>query len=199
MVKTMLLGGVLGGLVLFVWSSISWVVLHWHEPTLRKFTNEEAVSAAILANAPESGIYILPNAFHGTDGMTPEQKAAAQEAAMQKKEEGPFFFANVLREGTPGMGPQMLQALIVNIIAAATVAWLLMTTPLRSFSSKVRFVVMMALLGFLVGKLPFGIWWHFSTDFILLELLDLLIGWGLAGCVLAWATGRNSAGGASAT
>ena len=190
MIKKMILSAILGGLVLFVWSAISGM-LPWHQPTIRKFTSEDVVQAAILANAPESGIYVLPNPCH-FDDLPQELQADAQRAAMKKAEEGPMLFASLKREGPGSMGVQMLQALLVNIIAAATMAWLLMTTPLRSFFAKVRFVEMIAVLIFVAGQLPFSIWWQFSPDFLLISLLDLLIGWGLAGCVLAWATGRGA-------
>ena len=41
-----------GGAILFAWSFISWMVLPWHNATLKKFTSEETVSLALLDNAP---------------------------------------------------------------------------------------------------------------------------------------------------
>jgi len=61
MVKKLLLGTVLGGLIVFAWGAISWMVLPWHAATLQAFTNEAAVSKVIQANAPQPGVYFLPN------------------------------------------------------------------------------------------------------------------------------------------
>lgn len=49
--KSLILGGLLGGLPLFVWGSISWMVLPWHLMTLEKFKDEATVAQALSTNA----------------------------------------------------------------------------------------------------------------------------------------------------
>ena len=46
--------GILGGLILFVWSMISWMVIPWHTKTLHSFTSETAITQSIQANAPQA-------------------------------------------------------------------------------------------------------------------------------------------------
>ena len=59
--KQLALGSILGAIVLFVWSAIAWMLIPWPGAPLRSFTNEDAVTQAIVANAPQSGNYLLPN------------------------------------------------------------------------------------------------------------------------------------------
>jgi len=61
MSKQMILGTVLGGIVLFVWGAIAWMFIPWPGQPLRAFKNEDAVTQAIVANATQSGNYLLPN------------------------------------------------------------------------------------------------------------------------------------------
>lgn len=54
MTKSLLLGAILGGLTAFIWSSISWEVLGWHEKPMLAFQNEDEVAAVIASHTPQS-------------------------------------------------------------------------------------------------------------------------------------------------
>jgi hypothetical protein len=47
-------------MVLFAWSSVSWEVLPWHTSAFRSFSNEDALTQALLADANEPGMYSIP-------------------------------------------------------------------------------------------------------------------------------------------
>ena len=70
MKKALILGTILGGLAAFVWSSISWEIVGWHEKTMVSFQNEDEVSAVIASHAPKDGTYLLPFGA-STEGLTP--------------------------------------------------------------------------------------------------------------------------------
>ena len=59
-----LLAGVLGGMLVFAWGAVSWMVLPWHAQTLHPFQLEGAVQQSFDAHAPASGISLLPCASH---------------------------------------------------------------------------------------------------------------------------------------
>ncbi len=52
MLKRLLAGTVLGGLVMFAWGAVSWMLLPWHQPALQSFANEEVVAAGARRRAP---------------------------------------------------------------------------------------------------------------------------------------------------
>jgi hypothetical protein len=188
MAKSLALGGLLGGIVLFVWGAISYMALPWHAMTLEKFTDEGAVAQALTANASDSGMYILPNPHKHKPGMTTAQQKAAEEGARTRMMQGPFLFAAVSLGGTRDMGQAMLLNVMSNILAAALVTWLLLQTANLSYRRRVGFVVVVALAAGVVAHVPFWIWWKFSTSFTLVEFADLIIGWGLAGLLIAKVT-----------
>ena len=185
MPKQLILGSVLGGIVLFVWSFIAWTFIPWPGEPLRSFTNEGAVEQAIVSNAPVSGMYILPNP-HKT-GVTPEQQTAAEEKLMR----GPMVFASVRLGAMRPFPVLLITQLLVYIISALIVTFLLLKTVGLSYGQRVIFVTVCGLLIFLGGKMDEWVWWSFSTTYVLIELVVLVVGWTLAGLVIAkFARGR---------
>lgn len=185
MLKPLSLGGLLGGLVLFVWGAVSYMVLPWHTTTLNKFKDEGAVAQALVANANGSGMYILPNPHRHDPSLNEAQRKAAEEDGMKRMMVGPFMFASLSLHGTREMGPALLLNAIGNIVSAALVAWLLSQTVLVPYWHRVGFVVVIAFATAMIAHYPSWIWWRFSESFTLVECADLLIGWSLAGLVIA--------------
>ena len=185
MQKSLLLGGLLGGLVLFFWGAFSYMVLPWHTMALEKFTDETVVAQTLTANASRSGMYILPNPHKHEPGMTAAHQQAAEEGAQARMMSGPFMFASVSLGGTRDMGQALLLNVLSDILAAALATWLLLQTANLSYGPRAGFVVVVALTTGVIAHVPYWIWWKFSTSFTLVEFADLLIGWGLAGLVIA--------------
>jgi len=188
MQKALLLGGLLGGLVLFVWGSISWMVLPWHLMTLEKFKDEATVAQALSANAGVSGVYLLPNPHKHDPGMTEEQKKAEEAEGVKRMVQGPFMFAAVSLSGAGNMGHPLLITLLGNILSALLATWMLLKTIGLRYMGRVGFIMLIALTAAMVAYLPGWTWWRFSTSFTSVGVADLLIGWFLAGLVIAKVT-----------
>jgi hypothetical protein len=185
MARTLGIGGILGGLVLFVWGVVSYMVLPWHTAILNKFTNEAAVAQALSTHAAASGIYLLPNPHKLEPGMTEAQRQAAEDDGMERMMSDPFMFASVGLQGTRDMGQAMGLNVLGNILPAMLVTWLLLQTSARSYWSRVGFVVVLAVTTCTIAYVPYWIWWNFSASFTLVEFADHVIGWLLVGLVLA--------------
>ena len=127
MTKSLILGTILGGLAAFVWSSISWELIGWHEKTMVAFHNEDEVSAVIASHAGQDGTFILPG-VPSTAGMTPEQKKAALDAVMQKMQTGPIMVAAVRRGGFGSYTHGLIVQLLSLMAAAFLLTWLLLQT-----------------------------------------------------------------------
>jgi len=185
MLKSLSLGGLLGGLVLFAWGSISWMALPWHRVTFESFTDEVAVAQVLSANARGSGVYILPNGHRREPGMTEAQQKAVEEDAMKRGEQGPFMLASITLHGWGSMGNAMLVGLLTQIAGALLATWLLLKTSGLQYWGRVGFLVIFALTVAVLAYVPYWNWWHFSTNYTLVAFADLLIGWFLAGLVIA--------------
>lgn len=185
MKRSVLRGGILSGIVVFVWGAISWMALPLHEATLLKFKDEAAVTAAVGANAAARGVYLLPNAHGDAAGLSPEQQQARQAAAMKQWESGPTALVVVRLGGSTSMAPYLVIGLATAIIAGLLIAWLVSKTSGLSYWGKVGFVVVTALVAGLLTNVPEWNWWSFSTGYTAVALLDHMVGWFLGGLVIA--------------
>lgn len=164
--------GVLGGLILFFWGSFSWMVLPWHKATLHQFVDPIAVSQAVHSNSLGSGMYILP--------------AKMDQAPVVSEKPQPMVFAAVHLEGMPAsIGMAVLISLITQIVAALLIVWLLLQTKNLSYWQRLTFVTLFGLTAGIVTDVPYWNWLHFDLHFTLVQMADLVIGWFLAGLVLA--------------
>jgi hypothetical protein len=174
--KKIILGALVGGLIVFVWGAVSWMVLPWHEATLGAFGDEQAVADVVRANAASSGVYFLPNMHAQTQGG---------EAAEARYRTGPLVFAAVRLGGAEGMGAQLLGSLIIQVLAAGFLSWLLLQMRTASYAGRLGVVAVVTLFASVAVHLPYWNWWHFSAAYTVVAVADLLIGWLAAGLFLA--------------
>jgi hypothetical protein len=185
MAKKLVLGAVLGGLTLFVWGAVSHMALPTSEWVLHRFSNEDAVKESIVANTPRSGVYFLP--YVDTEGMNEEQ----QQAAMDRATQGPVIFAAVRLGPTSSFPALLLNQLLIEILGALVATWLLLQTKPLSYLERVGFVVGIAAAVAIAGNLPEWNWYNFSTPYTAVECFDTIVGWTLAGLVIAKITPSN--------
>jgi hypothetical protein len=184
MIKQLVLGTVLGAIVLFIWSALAWMIIPWPGEPFQTFTNEVAVMQAITANAPRSGIYMSPNEPKRTPGMTDAQYKAAGQAAMDQSARGPMVFAAV-RLGPMGMVKPLIIQFLTQLVLALIACILLLQTDRLSYFARVAFVAAVGVLIFIGGHVEEWNWFSFSTAYLMMELGAIVIGWFLAGLVMA--------------
>lgn len=86
--KKVFLGGILGGVVVFLMSSVFHMATQLGEVGIRGLPNEDVVKAALRSSIQEPGFYFFP-APNLTPGRSKEQVAADNAAQMAKWKEGP--------------------------------------------------------------------------------------------------------------
>jgi hypothetical protein len=184
MIRSLVLGTILGGLTAFIWSSISWEIIGWHEKPLLTFQNEDEVSATIASHITQSGTYLLP-AGPSQAGMTPEQKKAAQAVLMQKMQKGPVMFAAIRQGGFGSFTRGLITQVLIQMAAALLLTWLLFQTSGLSYLQRVIFLAVAGLAASVIADLPNWNWWGFSGTYTVVNLVDYTLTWLLAGLVIA--------------
>ena len=184
MIKQIALGTALGAIILFVWSALAWMIIPWPGEPLRHFTSEDAIVAAIKANAPRSGNYLIPNEPQRLPGMTEEQYQKATKDAEDRMNNGPMLFAAVRLEPV-SMARAMIVGFLTNVIAVLLACVLLLQTDRLSYRGRVFFVAGLGLLVFLAGHLDEWNWWGFSNAYTMMTFGAVVIGWLLSGLVIA--------------
>lgn len=184
MVKSLVLGTILGGFVAFVWSTVSWEVLGWHEKTMIGFENQDEVSAVIASHATGDGTYILP-AMPSTRGMSSEQKKKAEAELIEKMQKGPIMVAAVRRGGFGSYARGIVIQLLSLMAAAFLLTWLLLQTSGLRYARRVAFLAVSGLAASVIVDLPNWNWWGFSGAYTAVNLADSTITWLLAGLAIA--------------
>ncbi len=186
MAKRIILGGILGGIVLFLWQSVSHLVLPLGEMGIKRIGNEDGVVAALRQNIQQPGFYFFP-AADTTPGMSKGEKQEAMRRAEEKYRTGPNGILIFHPQGGEALSPrQLLTRLEVDVTALLVGAFLLAhVSPLVGFGSRLLFVTLLGLLPGLVVNLPYWNWYGFPTNYTVAQLADHVMGFLAAGLVLA--------------
>lgn len=171
--KPLPLGTLLGGVILFLWGFVYHGVLPFANQTLHPFANEDQLTALVVAGAPRSGTYALPNA---PPGATADQIKAVKERAAR----GPMMLAAV-RVGPIDFGRLLAVQFGINLLTAFLATWLVLVARPVTLGGRVGFLVIVALAGWAARSLPSWNWYSFGTDHTIAELIDVVAGFALAG------------------
>ena len=181
-----ILGGLIGAVIAFVWSFVSWTVLPWHDWAMNKFTNQEFVSWVIKENAPKDGVYVSPHMGSDEINLTPEeikQNIDQQKEAMAK---GPFIYTQVKTKGMNPASPHLyIFSFLTQFVGAALISWLLLQVRELGYVGRLLFVVGIGLVVGILGFVPDWNWFGAGYKFTLVMIADLLATWFLAGLFLA--------------
>jgi hypothetical protein len=176
-----ILAGFLGAVVLFIWGFLSWAVLPFHAKTTHPLPNEDAVVTALKSGNVESGTYRIPAIG---------DNEAAKKAEMEKMKTGPIVWLHYSREGYGDVDAMyLIKGFLILFFASMMAASLLgkLSWSLASkYGARVRFVMVLGIFLAVAGRLGDWAWLGYSASFSLNLLADDIIGWTLAGLVIAW-------------
>ena len=90
MTKRIIIGGLISGVVMFLWGAVSHMVLRLEESALKQFepASETPVLAAMQAGIKQSGVYFFPG-MDESPNLSKEQKGAEQKKWLDKYAAGP--------------------------------------------------------------------------------------------------------------
>jgi hypothetical protein len=184
--RKVLLGGVAGGAVLFVWSVLAWTLLPLHQSSLGRFGAESRVVEALADARTPGGLYVIPGP-PDLSGKSEEEQAAARKDWEDRASRGPVATL-VYRPG--GRSPSrmfrpMVRGLGLAVAAATFSAFALSRARIASHFGRVAFVLGMGLFAWLLGPGMQWNWFAYPADYTLSVLVDALAGWAIVGVVQA--------------
>ena len=180
--KRILLAGLLGALVVFTWGILSWLVLPWHDVTLHQLPIAEPMLDVMRTNLPSSGVYAFPG--HPENGSS-EEMAEWRE----KYQRGPVGLLFYSPQGKDPMSPvPYMIGFLLNFVTATLAAYLLSLTLARTvhYRQRVIFVARLGVFAALVSHIALWNWMFLPVAYTIVMALDLIVGWVLAGLVIAW-------------
>jgi len=172
--KPLLRCSIVGGVLVFLWLTLSWTVLPFHKMTFQRFTDEVETESTILSAAPKDGIYVIPYM---------DQKGEAQTGASKVH---PFIFANIKRGvNFSSMTKSIAFGMFTQVLGALFITYFLLKAKIRRYWGRVYFVTLVGFTVAILSALPAWNWWHFPCSWIMMSFVDYIVGWFLGGLVIA--------------
>jgi hypothetical protein len=175
-----LLGGLVAGIVVFVWGAVAHMALPLGEAGIRQIPNEDVVLGAMKGAIHEPGFYFFP----GMDMRKPHSQAE-QDAWTGKFKQGPTGILVFHPEGSEPMSPLQLGTELASNVVAGLLAALLLTQVRSDYLGRVLIVTLLGLIGIVNISVSYWNWYGFPTDFTAAAAIDEVVGWFLAGLALA--------------
>jgi hypothetical protein len=175
-----LLAGIVGGIVMFVWSAISHMVLQIGEAGISTLPQEETLMNAMRETVREPGFYFFPG-MDMSRQATPEETAAWE----AKVRSGPAGILVVDPDGREPMPPSMLIIELLSNIAAATLAAFVLVKTAAAYGSRIVDALIFGLVAWFSISVSYWNWYKFPGALILSEGIDQVVGWALAGIAMA--------------
>lgn len=174
--KKLLIGGLVGGLILFLWQFASWSALNIHGSYMTHTPHQDQIMQKLAELNLEEGQYMMPNL---APGYTSEQQAE-----YAKNMEGKSWALLTYRNNWSNTMPMnMVRAFIIDFLSAFLICFLLLGQVKLNFMKVLTGCLIVGIISYLTIPYLNSIW--FKTDSIP-DLIDAIVQWGLVGAFLGW-------------
>jgi hypothetical protein len=185
--------GVLGGIAMFIWTSIAHMVLPLGEAGVRELPNEQALLATMQNNmGDQSGLYIFPGLGVGPNA-TRQQKSQAMKRLAETYERNPSGILIYRPPGRPfAIGRHLIIEFATELLEAILAVFLLSQTRLATFGARVGFVSVAGILAALATNVSYWNWYGFPRVYTAAYMFTQIIGFLCVGIVAALFLGRTA-------
>ena len=181
-----LLAGILGGIAMFVWTSIAHMALPLGEAGINEIPNQSAVLNAMQGNiGDKTGLYIFPGLGVGKNA-TREEKSEAMKQMQQRIAANPSGILMYHPPGRPfAFGKSLVVEFSTEVLQAILVIWLLAQTRIGSSGGRVGFVLIAGILAAITTNISYWNWYGFPGVYTASYILIEIVGFFLIGIVAA--------------
>jgi hypothetical protein len=181
MLKQIIIGGIVGGIALFIWGFISWAVMDWHFYTIQHDEGTRAVVENIETQLSETGVYYFPPL------SADQHDAAGMEEYAEQFKNGPHGMIFYTAEHGEMMSPMRLaRGFLVDVVASmmATVLLIIALPNLPKYGARVMYVLALGVFAVMSVHLVNGVFHDMPVSWTTGVALDLTASWLCAGLVL---------------
>jgi hypothetical protein len=183
-----LVAAILGGIVMFLWGGLAHMALGLGNQGIHQPADEDTVLSSLHEGlGAEPGVYLLPS-------FDPNKWSdqAAKAAYAQKAVVSPYALVVYLPQGDDmtQMGRQLSRQWASDTLASLALAFV-MGLAAFGFARRMLIAAIAPIFAWLSVLVPYWNWYRFPGSFTWAALVEQLIGWLLAGAVMAWWLGRR--------
>lgn len=175
--KKIILGALIGGILIFIWQTLSWTMLQLHYSSMQYTDKQDAIMSCLNSNISEEGAYFMPS-------LPQDAPMAEHEKLMTSMEGKPWAMISYHKSWSMNMVTNIIRGLIVDIILAGLFCWILGKISTPRFGTVFMASLLTGFIIFLNTVYTQHIWYH--TFDLYAHLADALISWGLAGIFWGW-------------
>lgn len=186
--KKIIIGALVGGIILMMWSFLAWTVLPLHRQTIKYSPAQDSVLKTLAESKMETGAYGMPMLDNRDPALDIAKYQKDSEKLMKENTGKPMAMVYYLKDGYTMDGTTILRGLLINLLAVLC-ACILLAPSLTTNNSFVGRWLMVLVAGVFVtacGPLIEYNWmampWNFTVDII----MDVMINWGIVGLWLAF-------------
>jgi hypothetical protein len=188
MTMRVLIAGLLGGIAMYIWSTVAHVALPLGQVGFSHMPNEAAVlSAAQASNGAKDGLYFFP----WVDPKDPQMMQ--KEAAAIKANPSGLLLYHPPGHGMTDMAGPMIAEFVKEVVQALIAAFLLSLAVVPAYWGRVGFVTLIGVAAAITTNVSYWIWYGFPADYSLAAVFIELMDYVAAGLAIAWWFGRRSA------
>lgn len=180
--KKQAIGVFLGGLTLFIWGAVSWMILPLNEASIQALPQEQLISDTLKTVVKTPGVYLFPS------GKTPDGQMGDRNEWAEKYKMGPIGFLVYSPNGTEPMSPRKFAiGLVLNLLISA-VAFILLSLSrdrVRGVMGRAGVVLVLGLGAWLSVHASYWNWFNFPFGYTLTTLFDTVVAFTLLGIVIS--------------
>jgi len=174
-----LIAGILGGIAMFAWTSVAHMATPLGDTGFSQIQNEAPVLAAMQKSiGDKSGLYFFP----WMDRKAPD--AMTKYAEVLKTNPSGILLYHPPGANTDMTGPliyEFAKELFEALIAAFLLGW----AAIAGFAARTGFVTLIGVGAAISTNASYWIWYRFPSDYTLAQIAIPLIGYVVAGAVIA--------------
>jgi len=184
--KRIILAGVLGSIAMFVWSSLAHTVLPLGEVGVSQIPNEAPVLSAMQTSMGQtSGLYFYPG-FGVPKDAPREQRNAAMKDYGTKLAANPSGILIYHPPGAKALTPgQLGTEYLTELLECLLVAFLVARAGIAGYRARLGFIVVAGIMAAITTNIPYWNWYGFPTDYTVAYASTEIIGYLVAGLVIA--------------
>jgi len=191
--KRVLLAGILGGIAMFIWTSVAHMATPLGMVGIKEIPNEQAVLNSMQSTlGGAKGFYFFPGMGVPMDAPASERRAAMNnyQAILDKNPSGILIY-----KPAGGKAMEMSQLVIefgLEVLEALLLALLISMTALRSFGSRLGFAFVVGMVAAITTNMSYWNWFSFPGSYTCAVMFTEAMKYIVAGSVIAWIAGRAS-------
>jgi hypothetical protein len=188
-----LLACILGGMAMFLWTSIAHMALPLGEAGIGEIPNESAVLNTMQSSiGDQTGLYIFPGLGVGKNASR-QEKNEAMKQMNEKIAANPSGILMYHASGRPfAFGKAIGIEFATELLEAILVVFLLAQTRIGSFAGRVGFVLVAGILAAIATNISYWNWYGFPSVYVGSYMLIQIVGFFVVGIVAALVLRKTS-------